>query len=198
MADAANRTTEALTNHRVEQEPAFTDRMLANIEREMDGFQSRGIRWTAKTLTDRGKGSQEKQFGADFVGVLNIRLADYALSKGFLAQSKLIEHAGAMPQRDFRRMQEQCRKMLELVSDAFVFLYTSQGISVVPANAVVAAEPCNPHELYSRSVSRFFEEHFECFIGDQRLSVAHIEALEVLRASVQARSLLYLGLTQVT
>jgi hypothetical protein len=172
--------------------------MLGRIEREMDGFQSRGIRWTAKTPTDRGRGSQEKRFGADFVGVLSIRLSDYTLGKGFLAQGKLLEPSEHVPEREFRRMQAQCEQMLELASDSFVFLYASQGISVVPAISIAAAEPCNPHDLYSRSVSRFFEEHFESFIGDRRIAAPNIAALEGLRESVRARSLLYLGLGQVT
>jgi hypothetical protein len=65
IADAANGTVEALVEGRVEQEPAFTDRMLGRIETAMEGYVTKGVRWTAKTLTDRGRNSQEREFGAD-------------------------------------------------------------------------------------------------------------------------------------
>jgi hypothetical protein len=194
VADAADGATEALATGRVEQEPAFTDRMLGRIEQAMDGFESRGIRWTAKTLTDRAPGAQERQFGADFMGVLNIALDDYTLGKGFLAQAKLIEPGTSLRHAEFDRMQLQCRKMLAASPDSFVFLYSVQGISVVPAISVAATTPRNPHELYSRSISRFFEEHFESFIGDERISAADIKTLEGLRSNVGARRLLYLSL----
>lgn len=63
---------------------------------------------------------------------------------------------------------------------------------VVPAVAIVGSAPCNPHSLYARSVSRFFEEHFECFIGDRRLHTPNIDSLMKLKEDVNARSLLYL------
>lgn len=198
VADAANRTTEALNSGRVEQEPAFTDRMIGRIEQAMDGFQSRGVRWTAKTLTDRGRGAQEHRFGADFLGVLSISLNDYVLSKGFLAQAKLVEPDAVFPEREFQRLRSQCERMLDLSSDAFVFLYASRGVIVVPAISVFAATPCNPHDLYSRSVARFFEEHFESFIGDRRIGAPNIKALEGVHSDVGARRTLYLGLTELT
>ena len=77
VARSANGTVDALVERRIEQEPAFTDRMLGRIESAMDGYTSKGIRWSAKTLTDRGRNSQESEFGADFAGVLNIDLPDF-------------------------------------------------------------------------------------------------------------------------
>jgi hypothetical protein len=74
LANAGNRAVTALAGGRVEQEPAFTDRMLGHIEEAMNGFVTKGVRWTAKTLTDRGRNSQEREFGADFAGVLDIDL----------------------------------------------------------------------------------------------------------------------------
>ena len=195
IADAANRTTSSLVDGRVEQEPAFTDRMLGRIEEAMREFEVHGVRWTAKTLTDRAPGAQEKTYGADFLGVLQISLEDYAVSKGFLAQAKLIEPEDSMSRRDFDRMEQQCRDMLELSPDSFVFLYSLSDIRVVPALSVISAGYRNPHELYSRSIARFYEEHFECFIGDQQIHAPRIEVLKELRERMNARSALYLGAT---
>jgi len=198
LAQAAERTTELLVERAVEQEPAFTDRMLGRIEQAMEGYEVNGVRWKAKTLTDRGRGSQESKYGADFMGVLQISLIDYRVDKGFLAQSKLVEPNELMAKKDIADMKDQCEKMLKLSPDSFVFLYSTQGIRVVPALSVLNGDSRNPHDYYSRSVSAFFELHFECFIGDRKIGAPKIEALEKLRADNDARSLLYLGATVVS
>jgi hypothetical protein len=190
-AKAADGTTEALRDDRVEQEPAFTDRMLGRIEHAMDGLTTKGVRWTAKTLTDHGPGAQERDYGADFIGVLSIVIQGYRVTKGFLAQAKRVDALGR--QSEVRRLLEQCQRMLDLSPASFVWLYSREGISVVPATAVTAAGGEDLEGLYSRSASRFFEEHFECFIGDPRIQAPNIRVLQGLRERIGARSLLYLG-----
>jgi hypothetical protein len=192
IAEAANGTVEALTSARVEQEPAFTDRMLGRIEHAMEGFEVRGVRSTAKTLTDRSSKAQEPKFGADFVGVLTIDLLDYSVRKGFLAQAKLIEPGESIATREFERMRRQCNEMLSISRDSYVFIYSLTGITVIPVLAVVSAYRCNPHELDGRSMSRFYEEHFESFIGDRDIYAPSIVALEKARERARARRLLYL------
>jgi hypothetical protein len=115
-------------------------------------------------------------------------LPEYAVKKGFLAQAKLIEPSRSIRARDFAEMQEQCGKMLEISSDSFLFLYSKNGIFSVPATAVVSSKRTNPHNLYSRSISRFYEEHFSCFLGDRRISLAHVSTLEALAAEYDTRS----------
>jgi hypothetical protein len=88
IARAIDHSVAALHEKRVEQEPAMTDRMLGSIEESLSDYRVRGIRWTAKTLTDRGRGSEESKCGADFMGVLNISLPEFDVSKGFLAQAR--------------------------------------------------------------------------------------------------------------
>lgn len=181
IADAAENTIRDYQDDRVEQEPAFTDRMLGRIAQQMDGFVVKGVTWHAKTLTDRGRNAQENRYGADFMGVLELDLPDYKINKGFLAQAKLLEPDGAISSRDFNRMVSQCKDMLKLTPDAYVFLYSSQEINVVPANSIVSlTSRCNPHELYHRRIRSFFEQHFECFIGDRRLHKAHINTVAQL------------------
>ncbi len=195
VAQAAERTVQTLSDGRVEQEPHFTDRMLGRIEETMDGFETKGIKWTAKTLTDRGRGAQETRHGADFIGVLHISLPDYTVKKGFLAQAKLVKPGAHIPMEDWRRLQDQCAKMLTLSPDSYMFIYSTRGIHVVPAISITAADGWAsgpPYAFYSRTVQRFFEEHFESFIGDARVSAASIEALERLRQEFETRRLLYL------
>jgi hypothetical protein len=144
----------ALADSRVEQEPAFTDRMLGHIEEAMNGYVTKGVRWTAKTLTDRGRNSQEQEFGADFAGVLDIDLEDFNVKKGFLAQAKKVEPFDRVSNSELQRMSVQCNQMLQYTPDAFLFLYSIQGVSVVPAVSVVSAHFSNPHELYARSLKQ--------------------------------------------
>lgn len=193
LANAANQTVETLTDKRIEQEPAFTDRMLGRIEQAMNEYKVKGINWTAKTLKDRGKDSQEKIYGADFIGVLDIDLSDYKVKKGFLAQSKRIEPDEYMSPKEYLRMQKQCEKMLNATPDSYVFLYSTVGILIIPAISILSAMRCNPHKLYSRSIGRFYEEHFQSFIGDRRLESPSIDMLEDIRKEYKARAALGLS-----
>ncbi|MBI3184676.1 MAG: hypothetical protein HYZ28_21275 [Myxococcales bacterium] len=192
VGGAVERASEALREGRVEQEPAFTDRMLGAIEEAMRDYRVKGVTWTAKTLTDRGRNAQEHRHGADFAGVLSVDLPDFNVKKGFLAQAKLIEPGQPISKVEFERMQAQCDLMLKQTPDSFVFLYSRDGVAVVPAIAIVSSGQRNPHELYSRSISRFYEEHFESFIGDRRLNAPTAAMLEEIRRGLDARSLLYL------
>lgn len=184
IAGAIDGAVTALREGRVEQEPAMTDRMLGGIEESLRNFSHKGIRWTAKTLTDRGPNSQESKHGADFMGVLNINLPNFRVSKGFLAQAKLIRNGSA---GDLNELKRQCDKMLNLSPDSFVFLYAEWGVRVVPAISVIGSQ-VEPLQLYTRSAQRFFEEHLQCFIGDRNIHSASPGALIDLREKFDARS----------
>jgi hypothetical protein len=186
---ASQRVLRSYQDGVIEHEPTFTDRLLGGIEEAMDEFEVKGVRWRSKTLTYQGPHAQESRYGADFVGVLSIDVPGYSVSKGFLAQAKRIDPNEIMASRDWTAMKSQCEKMLELSPDSFVFLYSKEGISVVPAISVVGASTWNPHDLSSRSITRFYEEHFQCFIGDRQISSPTIETLREL----EARRLLYLA-----
>jgi hypothetical protein len=125
--------------------------------------------------------------------VLDIDLTDFTVTKGFLAQAKKIEPAEYVPPKELSSMVSQCEKMLQYTPDAFLFLYSISGVSVVPAISVVSGTFSNPHEFYARSLSRFYEEHFECFIGDRAISAPNPQMLETLRERFRARKLSYLS-----
>lgn len=184
IAGAIDRSVAKLNDGQVEHEPAMTDRMLGAIEESLTNYTNKGIRWSAKTLTDRGRGSQESRYGADFMGVLNIALPEFAVSKGFLAQAKLVRSGSS---GDLRELRLQCKKMLNLSPDSFVFLYGQDGVRVVPAISVIGSR-VDPLQLYSRSAQRFFEEHFECFIGDGSIQTATPASLDAIRERFEARN----------
>jgi hypothetical protein len=185
---AVDGALESLRDRRVEQEPAFTDRMLGRIEQTMDEFRSRGIHWKAKTLTDRGRGSQESIDGADFLVSVDFDLFDYKTSKGFLAQAKLLKFGQV---DNLAKLKEQCGKMLELTPVSYVFLYDTESVRVVSANSVVASS-FDPTNCYSWSAKHFFEEHLKCIIGDSKIHAATPEVLAELRERFEARSALRL------
>jgi hypothetical protein len=191
IASAAEASLDDLKTGLVEQEPHLTDRMLGRMAQVMDGYKAKGVTWSAKTLTDHGPNTQEKEYGPDFVGVLEINIPGYKVKKGFLAQAKLTK-SDKMNRSDFDRLIDQCKRMLDLSTESFVFHYSFEGIRVIPAIAVLAASGpsavFDPDGLYFRRISTFYEDHFECFVGDMRISEASERTLEQLRA----RSLLSL------
>ena len=189
IAQAVNHTVEAIRDGRVEQEPAMTDRLLGSIEESLQGFTTNGIRWTAKTLTDRGRGAQETEFGADFLGALNIQLPDFKVNKGFLAQAK---KAKVFKKAEMATLRSQCEKMLKFSPDSFVFFYGPSEMYVVPAISIAGSET-SPDQHYNRSVQRFFEEHLECFIGDGSIRSATPGTLASLREQANARSALLIS-----
>jgi len=194
IASAAEHAVEDYRSGLVEQEPALTDRILGAVGEIMREYRSRGIVWSAKTLTDRGRGSQESLYGADLHVALDVDIPEHRIQKGFLAQAKLIEANSAFPQREWERLTKQCKDMLRLSPDSYVLLYSRQGISVVPANAVVGTNSaCNPHELYSRGFAPFLEVFLESFVGDSRLGNASTATLEGLLALSEAEHLLLLS-----
>ncbi len=186
IAQAANQTHDDLAKGLVEQEPPFTECLLTRIQDAMNGFETKGITWRAKTLTDRGARAQEKEFGADFVGVLEVRTPEYSIDKGFLTQAKMVGSDWKMASREFRRMWDQCHRMLTLSPVSYVFVYSPSQIRIVPASAVAATTNSETsfdlNRYYSRSITTFYEEHFGCFIGDHRISSPTIELLRQMRA----------------
>lgn len=176
----------------IEHEPEFTDRMLGGIRQSLNGYRARGIVWRAKTLTSRTGAAQEREFGADFAGVLNVNTPDFTVAKGFLAQAKR-GNLSSSKERD--RLVEQCETMLKHSPASFVFVYNWNGVRVLPAISVVAAKGRISH-CYDRPVGRFFEEHLECFIGDPAINAATPETLNKLREKVSPRAALLLTATR--
>ena len=164
------------------EESQITDRILAEIEGSISHRAYNGVVWKARTLrTGSGIAAEEKRHGADLMGVLNIDLPGYRVTKGFLAQAKRAEPNRGFSGRDWNRLTSQCKTMLGRTPESFVFVYSiSEGIRIVPASSVLGLESGNVFDLYDSSVSSFFESHIKCNIGDLRLNSTNIETLEAL------------------
>ena len=182
ISAAADGAFEAYTEHRVEEEPQITDRILGAIEGRISGQIFNDVIWRARTLrTGRGIAAEEKRHGADLMGVLDIHLPDYETKKGFLAQAKRAEPNSRFPQREWERLTEQCKNMLARTPASFVLVYSrSCGIRIFPAVSVLGSRSKDIFDLYHHGVQRFFEDHLQCFIGDSRLNAPNIEVLDAL------------------
>lgn len=210
ISDAADGALDPYREGRVEEEPQLTDRILGAIEdrilsRPLEEIPSGdiisdtdrilsvtkrgivkrtrgGIVWKARTLrTSRGVAAEEKQHGADLMGILDLALADYRATKGFLVQAKKAEPGQQFSKSDWDRLRLQCETMLLRTPASFVWVYSkSKGIRTFSANSVLGLESRCIFDLYSRGVSSFFENHIECFIGDRRLNSTNVETLDAL------------------
>lgn len=193
ISTAARHVIEDMTSGRAQQEPSITDRLIAYIQAEARASTRSGFAWTAMTLTDRGRGSQERKYGADFVGSLEIKIDGFNIRKGFLAQAKKIEPTDRFTNSEYAKLKSQCEDMLRLSPDSFVFLYSAiDGFSVLPAISIIGARSCNPHELTKKTIQKFFVEHFECFIGDSNISLANIKTLDQLYEMYHARTCIHI------
>ena len=145
--------------------------------------------WQARTLrTGRGIAAEEKRHGADLMGVLDLDLPGYRAKKGFLAQAKKAEPNLRFSTGNWDRLRSQCETMLRRTLESYVWVYSkSEGIRVFSATSVLGLGSKDIFDLYSRSVSSFFENHIECFFGDRRLNSTDIETLDALEELPIAR-----------
>lgn len=199
VRDAATRLAEAasLIMHRFArrpemQEPDITSQIVGSWVQAMDGYEARGLRWDAHVLTALGPGSQEHDYGADLLEVIEFDVPCFRVCKGFLVQAKKLASGELMSPRDWERMQDQCGHMYHEVSPAsFVFFYSPTGVRVIPASSILSSHCVRrPEEFHGRTLQRFLEEHFESIIGDLALSVDTPAELEQLAARTAARTAL--------
>ena len=119
----------------------------------------------------------------------------FHVKKGFLAQAKKVEPNDSYSKSEFDKLVSQCEDMLRISPSSFVFLYSKyDGFSVVPAVGIVSSRSCNPHELTTKPVQKFFGEHFECFIGDPRIKVASIDTIDAIYERYRARTAIHIAI----
>lgn len=182
---AQKRILSAMVAGRVPDEPSITNRFLAAMEAEIDGQSIQGVVWTAKTLSSIGPNTEEKKYGADFMGVLDIDVTDFRVQKGFLAQAKRLA-GSSLSQAEWDRMRDQCDKMLKLSPDSFVFIYQLDGFRVIPAISVLSYSKPNIESLYEKNLADFYANHVMSFIGDGRITAADGKTLAGLAQDVAA------------
>jgi hypothetical protein len=179
------RVVHALRVGSIRDEEDFTSQMLAAIRAGLSRVMADGLEWDSAVLK---KQAEEPKFGADFAGVLRMRLPGYDVDKGFLAQAKM---AGPRKRISTARLLEQAKAMLRVSPASFVFLYRPAGVSVVPAVAVVA-NGGEPRDLHGWNLDEFFSEHFSSFVGDPKLGLSEDQTLRGFIEELPARQVLYM------
>lgn len=183
-----------------DQEPQLTDRFFGALRGALSESPIEGLSWRAHTLADRGPNSAENLYGADALVVLDIQIRGFTAQKGILAQAKILDSNRPMRKDDFNDLREQCRKMLELSPDSFVWLYTRKGILVLPAISVVGLSPEN-RKLGSAvhwGFTYFVKSFIDCFVGDGQFKCAKRAELERVAEVASARSALLLQAREET
>ena len=185
VANAAKRTAEEYADKQLPDEPAFTSALATRIRDSLTGFAKGGITWSSKILSSHGPNTEEKKLGADILGALHLNLPGYVVKKGFLAQAKRQEPGKHLSKDEWGRLYNQCLTMLQFSSESYVFIYSLNGVYVVPAISVVACTSVEDlHTLHPKILSAFYKEHFMCFVGDRAIDSTSPRTLDNLIARV--------------
>jgi hypothetical protein len=134
----------------------MTDRLVQSVRTALDGRRIGNLRWRARTLNARGPGPEEKRQGADVLGALEIDLEEYKVKKGFLWQAKVIERGQRLSAREWERLQDQCRTLLERWHDSFAVISSrEEGVRFIPAQEILEIKADQVHDLGSRMFGFF-------------------------------------------
>lgn len=188
ISDAVNGTLAGYASGEDVHEPDITAQMVGAIHERMRNWKFDGVLWNSHILTSGGRGAEEKRYGADLMGVLDISLPDYNTKKGFLVQAKRAEPGVQFRKEDWDRLISQCERMLDITPDSFVFVYSrsksvSKRIRIFSASAVRGSRSRSIFNLYHRGIKQFFVDHLECFIGDTRIDSPDTQILGALTDS---------------
>lgn len=124
ISDAANGVIEGYASGRSMDESDITAKMAGAIKERIKNRTINGVKWDSHSLTSSGKDAEEKRYGADLMGVLDISLTDYNTKKGFLMQAKKAEPDVRFRERNWKILVSQCERMLDITPDSFVFVYS--------------------------------------------------------------------------
>lgn len=183
IGSAAKKTSEDYAEKVIPDEPTFTGALVTRIRDSLAGYSKGGITWNAKILSSHGPNTEESQFGADFLGSLALDLPDYKVRKGFLAQAKRQEPDSPLTGKEWSRLQVQCERMLGFSTSSYAFVYSLNGVFVVPAVSIVACiQPEDMHTLHPKTLGSFYKQHFMCFVGDRVIDSSAPRVLDNLRA----------------
>ena len=182
LSIAATKTRDEMVSSSLPDEPAITAALVTRFRDALDEHEKAGLRWSAKVLSSHGPGAEEGTFGADLVGILHLKLPELDVTKGFLAQAKKQNDGKKLSSTEWKRLVEQCKKMLMYSSTSFVFIYSFNGFFVVPAVSVLGCKNREDlHTLHPVRIHDFYKQHFRCFVGDYHMQSDRSPALIDLR-----------------
>ena len=169
----------------------ITLQLMETVRGDLDGKEIRGVRFQVYTFRKK----EEKQVGADLLGLLETEVDGKILRKGYLAQAKvgrITNSTSIHPQARCKdpRLLGQVDKMLKLSNSAYVFIYTHSGIFVVPGSTVQQQNSnlINTVDSYYRMFGSFYEEFFKCFVGDPKLAQPYTNPEDLAKTAQRANA----------
>jgi hypothetical protein len=180
-------------------EEDFSSQLCGRLKGSMDAYETESMIWQVSTAeAEKGYGrlrartlskvSEEPLFGADIVMTIEARGPDFEVKKGFLAQAKRLEGGKHLSTDDYNGLRKQCHDMLGVTSASYVFLYSTTGVTVISANAVLASRNRDLWSLPTWSIGTLYYDFAICWVGDYRLQTTSRRTLEDLRSLVDANA----------
>lgn len=157
----------------------LTTHLLQDIEKSFKLTSLKGVSFDAYTYRKK----DESKIGADIAGFVKITIMSKtgikSTAKAYLAQAKIAARRRTFPynhlyykSKNDGNILKQAKNMLNITSDSFFLLYTVDGIFMIPSFDVVLfnKDYIDTRYCFKKKFGRFYEEFFECYIGDHQIS----------------------------
>ena len=175
------------------QETVITDILGSRIQDRLNGLESGDVSFTSMFIPDHGKGSMEKNLGADLAASMKIIYSTFVIKKLFLAQAKIVTD-DKIKRNLLPDLKTQCENMLSLTPYSIVMLYSSEWIYVVPAADVrdistkILKQKSGSinfkEDFYYKRLEQYVEDVYTTWQGD-RVIGSVVETLEDLQSLLE-------------
>jgi hypothetical protein len=156
-----------LNRVRYAHESAYVDALIGRLDGVLDFGEGNGsIDFTSTIVADRGPGSAESLYGADFAIVFKSENVDEPISKAILSQAKN-DNVDGMPNAEVTRLREQCKKMSRFTND-YIVLEAPQMAGAVPTIRVGTPSTKTWGKTRMGLDDYFLELVLSCKHGDRR------------------------------
>lgn len=134
-------------------------------------YASRDIPDEFSITPDRHQVHIESKTGADLAILYDVEISEYTLQTAILVQAK---RQGTSHYKDFSKARAQCAKMLSYTTDSFIFDYSENEISAVPAVSVAGTKESAfqdnttyPDKYHKKGMKSLFQELFMGYLGNE-------------------------------
>ncbi len=157
-----------LDRKRYSQESAYVDAFIGRLDGEIDFGEGMGlITFTPSIVADRGYGSAESKYGADFAIVFRSKGIKKPINKAIISQAKNGE-VDKLNNSEITRLNDQCEKMAK-VTNSYLVLEAPSSKGIVPTVKLGSSDN-KRWQPDSIPFDEYFLNHvLSCKHGDQRL-----------------------------
>jgi len=158
-------------------EPDITPYLKGRLDAELQGRHGDLVWKSTVVRHGSGRAAEENWTGADMIFHVSVDTPTVKYAKGVLIQAKRVSKNMLMSRDKYGELVDQCKKMLAISSDSFVFDYTKSTMRCGAANRIVGSTSRELYDLCGWTAYRFFLEFFRCPVGDHRLTSAKVSDL---------------------